>query len=94
MRTTHAEYSCTVVTTLEGLAPHLRAWEGLQSRTLEDNFYFSPGTHASTLRHFNDQRAYVVFVYKREARETRLVACAPFSLSFAASCSGGAATTG
>lgn len=77
-----AQYRCEVATSLAGLEPHIAAWEDLERRSLDDNFYLSPPVLAATLRHFGDRHPYyVVFVYKSDDRGDRLVACAPFSLT-------------
>jgi CelD/BcsL family acetyltransferase involved in cellulose biosynthesis len=72
---------CEVASSTSQLEPHIRAWEALGRRAMEDNFYFSPGVLCSALRHHGlGSRSRVVFVYAGDDSDRRLVGCAPFTL--------------
>lgn len=72
-------YRCVTAASLAEIEPHRAAWLELMSRAVEDNFYLSPAFLSATLRHHSLERYLVVFVYRTDAGDERLVAVAPFS---------------
>lgn len=73
-----ADFRCVAVPDVDGLTPHLEAWEALADSALDDNVYLSPVFVRATLGHLAKGRPEeVVFVYRNSASPPELVGVAP-----------------
>jgi hypothetical protein len=76
-----ATYRSLAITSPEGFAPHLAAWETLEGHALEDNLYFSGPFLAAVFRHLERRRpSAVVLVYRDAAGASDLVGAAAFEV--------------
>lgn len=71
-----------MASTLAELEPHKGAWEVLEDRALDDNFYMTAGFVTEVFRsHVGDVPHRVVFVYETAAGLRQLIGCAAFTIS-------------
>jgi len=71
---------CVAATSLTEIEPHVTAWEDLEQRALDDNFYFTARVMIAALRCLRPSQFCVAFVYERRGSGDQLIACAPLTL--------------
>lgn len=79
--TTSGTIETVVISTLAELEPHKEAWEALEDRALDDNFYMTSGFVTEVFRsHVGKLTHRVVFVYETVTNSRQLIGCAAFTV--------------